>query len=85
MIFPTRIIPAMAHNNFLEHLASAGIFGALAFILFSVLWIWDGYRREDVVGRIMFPVSISFSVSGTVQYTFGDGENLFFLMLVWAL
>ena len=74
-----------AHNNFLEHLASTGIVGALAFILFCLLWMIDSYKRREITGRIIFPVTISFMVSGMVQYTFGDGENLFLLMLLWAI
>ena len=74
-----------AHNNFLEHLASTGILGGLAFVLFCLLWMIDSYRRKDVIGEIIFPVTISFMVSGMVQYTFGDGENLFLLMLLWAI
>ena len=74
-----------AHNNFLEHLASTGFFGSLSFLLFSLSWLVSCYRREDIVGRISFPVVVSFIVSGMFQYTFGDGENLFLLMLLWAL
>ena len=74
-----------AHNNFLAHLASTGLVGALSFLLFSLSWLVSCYRREDVVGRITFPVVVSFIVSGMFQYTFGDGENLFLLMLLWAL
>ena len=74
-----------AHNNFLEHLASTGFIGALSFLLFSLLWLVNSYKREDVVGKITFPVVVSFIVSGMFQYTFGDGENVFFIMLLWAL
>ena len=74
-----------AHNNFLEHLAATGAPGAIAFILFCLSWIIDCWRRRDVLGKIIFPVTVSFVVSGAVQYTFGDGENLFLLMLLWAL
>ncbi|MCY4523551.1 MAG: O-antigen ligase family protein, partial [Halobacteriovoraceae bacterium] len=74
-----------AHNNFLEHLASTGIIGALAFLLFCLFWTIDSYKRKDIAGKIIFPVTISFMVSGMLQYTFGDGENLFLLMLLWAI
>ena len=74
-----------AHNNFLEHLASTGFVGVVSFLIFSLLWLVSSYKREDVVGRITFPVVISFIVSGMFQYTFGDGENVFFIMLLWAL
>ena len=74
-----------AHNNFLEHLASTGFVGAVSFLLFSLLWLVNSYKREDVVGKITFPIVVSFIVSGMFQYTFGDGENMFFIMLLWAL
>ena len=74
-----------AHNNFLEHLASTGIAGGMAFLLFCLFWMVDSYKRKDVIGEIIFPVTISFMASGMVQYTFGDGENLFLLMLLWAI
>ena len=74
-----------AHNNFLEHLASTGFVGALSFLFFSLLWLVGSYKREDVMGKIMFPVVVSFIISGMFQYTFGDGENVFLLMLLWAL
>ena len=76
---------AHAHNNFLEHLASTGFMGALSFVLFTLSWLIHSYQREDVVGKISFPVVVSFIISGMFQYTFGDGENLFLLMLLWAL
>ena len=57
-----------AHNNFLEHLASTGIAGGMAFLLFCLFWMVDSYKRKDVIGEIIFPVTISFMASGMVQY-----------------
>lgn len=74
-----------AHNNFLEHLATTGILGFLAVVAFHLFWLWEMYRRDDVVARITFPFVISFIISGMVQYNFGDAENLFMVMLVYAL
>lgn len=65
-----------AHNNYLEHLATTGAFGFMALLFFSLAWILESY----LYWPLMFPVAISFFVSGQVQYTFGDGENLFFLL-----
>ena len=75
----------MAHNNFLEHLASTGILGFLAFFFFCLFWVVESYRRKDIIGQISLPLSISFLVSGMVQCTFGDGENLYLLLLAVAL
>lgn len=74
-----------AHNNFIEHLASTGILGFIAVICFHLFWLWEMYRRSDLVARITFPFVISFIVSGMFQYSFGDGENLFLVMMVYAL
>lgn len=65
-----------AHNNYLEHLATTGALGFMALLFFSLAWILESY----LYWPMMFPVAISFFVSGQVQYTFGDGENLFFLL-----
>lgn len=65
-----------AHNNYLEHLAATGILGFIAVLFFSLAWIVESYKRFE----FFFPLAISFFVSGQVQYTFGDGENLFLLI-----
>ncbi len=74
-----------AHNNFLEHLASTGLLGALCFILFNGFWFVEMFKRNDVVALIVLPFIVNFSVSGLFQYTFGDGENLFLLLGVYAI
>lgn len=73
-----------AHNNFLEHLASTGLPGFIALLLFHLFWLLEMYRRDDLIARLTFPFVIGFTISGQFQYTFGDGENLFFIMAVWA-
>ena len=74
-----------AHNNYLELLASTGGLGALAFLFFCLSWMVGSHKRRDMVGTLTFPLTVSFMVSGMVQYTFGDGENLLLLLLFWAL
>lgn len=74
-----------AHNNILEHLASTGALGVFACIAFFILWLSEVYRRDDLIGKMMFPFVISFLTSGMVQYTFGDGENLFLIMGLWGM
>jgi O-antigen ligase len=69
-----------AHNNFLEHLVSTGLIGALAFLAFCLLWLFETYKFS----YIGFPFVINFLTSGLFQYTFGDGENMFLIMAVWA-
>ena len=68
-----------AHNNFLEHLAATGIVGGLAFILFVALWLVESYKYNFIL-----PFVVSFLISGLFQYTFGDGENLFLILTVFA-
>jgi len=74
-----------AHNNYLEHLASTGILGFLAFALFTFFWLLESYKRDDLIARITFPFVASFIVSGLFQYTFGDGENLFLIMTIFMI
>ncbi|MEE3078568.1 MAG: O-antigen ligase family protein [Bdellovibrionota bacterium] len=69
-----------AHNNFLEHLASTGSFGVIALILFCLLWLYEAKSFP-----IVFAFIFNFLLSGQVQYTFGDGENLFLIMTVWLI
>jgi O-antigen ligase len=68
-----------AHNNVLEHLASTGLVGAIAFILFLGLWLGEAYHKSW-----LFAFVISFITSGMVQYTFGDGENLFLILSMFS-
>lgn len=74
-----------AHNNFLEHLASTGVPGALAFLFFTIFWAWEMFKRQDIVGEVGFAFVVSFTISGLFQYTFGDAANVFFIMGVYAL
>lgn len=74
-----------AHNNFFEHLASTGIIGFLALLFFHLFWFLEMMKRKDVVGDITLPFIVAFSVSGLFQYNVGDAENLFMIMMVYAL
>lgn len=69
-----------AHNNVLEHLASTGIIGAIALIVFFGLWLGEAYQKAW-----LFSFVISFLISGMAQYTFGDGENLFLILSIFSL
>lgn len=73
------------HSNFFEHLGSTGFVGLLLLIIFHVFWIRETYLREDLIGFVCFPFVINFLLSGQFQYTFGDGENLFMIMAVYAI
>ncbi len=70
-----------AHNNYLEHLASTGIAGFIALLAFCLLWLKETYQRNEII----FPFVLAFLISGFTQYTFGDGENLFFLLGIFSL
>lgn len=72
------------HSNIFEHLASTGMLGVLALVLFHCLWAWELYRRQDMVAFVLLPVVVAWFVSGLFQYNMGDGENLFLLMLLYA-
>ena len=70
-----------AHNNFLEHLAGTGIIGLIAFLFFCFFWLKETYQKNEII----FPFVVAFLVSGMTQYTFGDGENLFFILAIFSL
>lgn len=74
-----------AHSNFFEMLGSTGIFGALSFVLFTIIWAAQMYRRDDMMGQVVFAMIISFTVSGMVQFTLGDAPITAFMMLVFAI
>ncbi len=74
-----------AHNDLLEILASSGILGGISFLLWVSLWIWEMLKRRDLATQLIIPFIVSFLVSGLTQVTFNDGENAFFLMIVYAL
>ena len=74
-----------AHNNFIEYLASTGIFGLSAILLFHLFWFLEMFKRNDRTALLIPPLCVSLFISGQFQYTLGDGENLFFIMTVWAL
>lgn len=73
------------HSNFFEHLASTGFIGLILLTLFHLAWLVETYNRDDFIGFIGFPFVINFTLSGQFQYTFGDGENLFLIMAMYAL
>jgi len=74
-----------AHNNFLEALASTGALGFLAFSLFLIFWLKESWLLPAGLGDISISFIAAFFVSGMVQYTFGDGENLFVILFIYIL
>ena len=70
-----------AHNNLLEHLASTGGLGFLVTLAFMLLWMVRTYYQSET----LFAFTVSFFISGMVQYTFGDGENLFLIMAIFSM
>ena len=74
-----------AHNNFLEHLASLGIFGALSFLMFSIFWFFESIKIRESQRYLTQSFCVCVGISGLTQYTFGDAENSVFIMLVWLL
>ena len=74
-----------AHSNYFEALASTGLLGLIAYLVFFGAWIWECYKRDDFLGRSVFAYLMSFSVAGLFQFTFGDGAITFFLFGLFAL
>ncbi|MBM4303835.1 MAG: O-antigen ligase family protein [Deltaproteobacteria bacterium] len=74
-----------AHNDLLEVLATSGLLGGACFLLWIFLWFQELLRRKDLSTQWAVPILVGFLASGLTQVTFNDGENTFFLMLVYAL
>ena len=74
-----------AHNNFLEMLASTGILGFLCYVAWLVLWLWELYKRNDIIALIGLPMIMTIIVSGLTQSTISLGVNLFFIMAVYSI
>jgi len=74
-----------AHSDFLELLATTGIFGGLLFLIWVGAWIKDVAERGKLAQALVFPFIVAFLVSGLTQVTFSTSENLIFLMFVYAL
>ena len=74
-----------AHNNYLEFLASTGIFGFVSFFCFVLFWVIDMFRRDDDLGKILLPFVISFAISGLFQNTINDAENMFVIMFLYTV
>ena len=74
-----------AHNNLLEILATTGIFGFLAFSSWMILWFLELKSMNSAFSKPCILFLIVFFLGGLTQATFIDGENLFFIFLVYPL
>lgn len=73
-----------AHNNFLENMASSGILGVSFFLMWLGCWFYESWK-EPLLRMVSVPFIMAFSVSGLFQYSFGDGENLYFILIFYTL
>lgn len=74
-----------AHSNFFEILATTGIFGFISFLLWMFFWIKESIQSENELSKKVSLSFIScFIVGGLTQCTFTDGENVFFILFVFA-
>ncbi len=74
-----------AHNNYLEFLATTGIFGFISFFLFIFYWFKDALSKDDDLSIVVLPFVTSFMISGLFQNTINDGENMFVIMFLYSL
>jgi len=74
-----------AHSNFFQILANTGIIGSVFFITWIVFWFFEMYKRQDIVARITLAFIVCFVVGGLTQSTIIVPENLFFIMIVYAI
>lgn len=70
-------IQGHAHSNYLEILASTGIIGLIVFLSFILFW----FRANPFTQAFV----MTFFISGLFQVTWGDGENLFLIIIVYFL
>jgi len=82
---PAAYFGGHTHNDTLEILATSGALGVICFILWVGFWILETLRRKDLGTKLVIPFIVAFLASGLTQVTFNDGENAFFLMIVYAL
>ena len=45
----------------------------------------ETYKRDDLLGKVLLPFVVSFSISGLFQNTINDGENMFVIMFLYSL
>lgn len=74
-----------SHNNYLETLATYGIFGFLFLVVFHFSWAYEGFKSKTLIGDINFVFVISMVISGMVDTTWVMPEILFFIMLPYSL
>lgn len=77
---PEKKFGGHAHSNLFEILASAGVFGFVAFVLWLFFWFKEVHERIDVVALVSLPFIVVFFVGGLTQSTISLGINLFFVM-----
>ncbi len=80
---PFKDFQGHAHNNFIEALVGTGIFGFFFFVMFHWCWLRESLQRKDLFKSLYVPIIVVLMVSGMVQNTFTDGENVFLIMLIF--
>ena len=73
------------HNNFLEIAAGTGLLGLIPFTLWIFGWMYESYKRDDVMAKLAFPSIIAIIIGGLTQNTITDGVNVFLFMAFYAL
>ena len=74
-----------SHNIYLEVLANQGAIGFILLMLFFFFGIKSFYQINNGAGMIAVAFMANFCFSGLFQNTFGDSENLQFMILVWSM
>lgn len=73
-----------AHSNFLEIFSGVGIIGGIFFTLWCLFW-FISCLKGTLYQKMFAPFVANFLVSGLFQSTIIDGENMFFIMAIYAL
>jgi O-antigen ligase len=94
-VFGHEAFAAQAHNNFLQVLAGAGIFGFVTWLYFCGYFFWlsaktflqlretKSWLRSFALG--LFGAQIFFHFGGLTQSTFFDAKPLHLLIVGWAI
>lgn len=76
-----------AHNNLLQFLGGAGIFGFLAYCAANAIILWKAWnlRKHSVWGWSILLANLYIQIGGLTEANFTDGEVTHFIGFTWAL
>ncbi len=73
-----------AHNIFLQTGADMGFIGLGLMFLWLVAWLFEMFKRKDLLGYLIVPIIVNILVAGQFEYIF-DANNSFMIFLIYPL